>query len=131
MNRRIKRTPTRSDRPTDRPKARGAHAGGDRVKSDRPKSDRFQSDRPNGAGFKNDRPNSADDRAPRDRTTGSRPGAKTPRFVEQRAEKRAHVEALAHRPEPEAKPVPAQPLPTKVQTFVVTADENNMRIDRF
>jgi len=36
------------------------------------------------------------------------------------------------RPEPmrEEKPAPP-PLPTKVQTVVVTADENNMRVDRF
>jgi 23S rRNA pseudouridine955/2504/2580 synthase len=154
MNRRIKRTPTRSDRPTDRPKAaRGAHAGGahagrDRVNSDRPKSDRPESGRTKGGGFKSagsksaasksDRSNSGfaprgerDERAHRGPATGSRPSAKTPRFVAQRAEKRAHVEALAQRPEPEAKPAPALPLPTKVQTFVVTADETNMRVDRF
>ena len=29
------------------------------------------------------------------------------------------------------KPVEPPPLPTKVQTVVVTADENNMRVDRF
>ncbi|MFX6815288.1 hypothetical protein ABTH42_19090, partial [Acinetobacter baumannii] len=36
------------------------------------------------------------------------------------------------RPEPvrEEKAAPP-PLPTKVQTVVVTADENNMRVDRF
>ena len=33
------------------------------------------------------------------------------------------------KPRPEAKPEPQ--LPTKVQTVVVTADENNMRVDRF
>ena len=31
----------------------------------------------------------------------------------------------------EEKPAAEQPLPTKVQTVVVTADENNMRVDRF
>ncbi|MGC2779385.1 MAG: RluA family pseudouridine synthase, partial [Bradyrhizobium sp.] len=56
-----------------------------------------------------------------------RANAKPPRFVEQRAEKRAMIEAEALRkPEPEAKA-----LPTKVQTVVVTADENGMRVDRF
>ena len=34
-------------------------------------------------------------------------------------------------PEPEKVAVEAPPLPTKVQTVVVTADENNMRVDRF
>jgi 23S rRNA pseudouridine955/2504/2580 synthase len=34
-------------------------------------------------------------------------------------------------PEPEKVVVEPPPLPTKVQTVVVTADENNMRVDRF
>ncbi len=34
-------------------------------------------------------------------------------------------------PEPEKIVVEPPPLPTKVQTVVVTADENNMRVDRF
>jgi len=33
--------------------------------------------------------------------------------------------------EPEKTVVEPAPLPTKVQTVVVTADENNMRVDRF
>jgi 23S rRNA pseudouridine955/2504/2580 synthase len=152
MNRRTKRTQTRSDRPAARPKAaRGAsaHAGKDRPHSDRPKAERPKSagskrDGPTGAPAKSDRPNSGraprterdgrrDDWAPRERTahereTGSRPGAKPPRFVAQRAEKRAMVEAELQRPEPAPEPLP---LPTKVQTVVVTEDENNMRVDRF
>ena len=55
---------------------------------------------------------------------GPRPGGKPPRFASERAEKRAPVA-----PAP-AKPVEAL-LPTKVQTVTVTADENNMRVDRF
>ncbi|MEK9285120.1 RluA family pseudouridine synthase [Bradyrhizobium sp. ISRA442] len=54
---------------------------------------------------------------------GGKPGAKPQRFAGERAERRA--------PEPiPAKPVEAL-LPTKVQTVTVTADENNMRVDRF
>jgi 23S rRNA pseudouridine955/2504/2580 synthase len=34
-------------------------------------------------------------------------------------------------PQPEKVAAEAPPLPTKVQTVVVTADENNMRVDRF
>ena len=34
-------------------------------------------------------------------------------------------------PEPEKVVAEPPPLPTKVQTVVVTADENNMRVDRF
>ena len=34
-------------------------------------------------------------------------------------------------PEPEKVVPEPPPLPTKVQTVVVTADENNMRVDRF
>jgi 23S rRNA pseudouridine955/2504/2580 synthase len=55
-----------------------------------------------------------------------RPGGKPPaRFPAPRAEKPARFVA-----EPE-KPAAGPPLPTKVQTVVVTADENNMRVDRF
>jgi 23S rRNA pseudouridine955/2504/2580 synthase len=54
---------------------------------------------------------------------GGKPSAKLPRFASERAERRA--------PEPApAKPAEAL-LPTKVQTVTVTADENNMRVDRF
>jgi 23S rRNA pseudouridine955/2504/2580 synthase len=127
MSRRIKRTQSRSDRPADRSK-------GDRPKSNRTNSNRTNSDRtppPRG-----ERTSRSDEGTQRERPAGSRPGSKAPRFVAQRAEKRAHVEALAQRPEPEAQPLPTQPLPTqplptKVQTVVVTADENNMRVDRF
>ncbi|MGY8666876.1 RluA family pseudouridine synthase [Bradyrhizobium sp. UFLA05-109] len=54
---------------------------------------------------------------------GGKPGSRPQRFASERAERRA--------PEPvTAKPVEAL-LPTKVQTVTVTADENNMRVDRF
>jgi len=58
-----------------------------------------------------------------------RPGGKpAPRFVASasRAPKPAPFV-----PEPEKIAAEPPPLPTKVQTVVVTADENNMRVDRF
>jgi 23S rRNA pseudouridine955/2504/2580 synthase len=67
---------------------------------------------------------------------GGKPGGKPPRFAGERAERRAPeraerrpLKAAQERPAPE-KPVEAL-LPTKVQTVKVTADENNMRVDRF
>ncbi|WFU38166.1 RluA family pseudouridine synthase [Bradyrhizobium sp. CB82] len=54
---------------------------------------------------------------------GGKPGAKPRGFASERAERREPVPAPS-------KPVEAL-LPTKVQTVTVTADENNMRVDRF
>jgi len=62
-----------------------------------------------------------------ERPQAHRPGSKPARFSAPRAEKRAAFVAEAP-PKPVAKP---PPLPTKVQTVVVSADENNMRVDRF
>src|SRR6202165_4303014 len=55
-----------------------------------------------------------------------RPGAKPARFSAPRAAKPPPF--IAEPPKVAAEP---PPLPTKVQTVVVTADENNMRVDRF
>src|SRR5258708_4189912 len=60
-----------------------------------------------------------------ERPHAHRPGGKPARFPAPRAEKPAPFIA-----EP-AKAAEPPPLPTKVQTVVVTADENNMRVDRF
>src|SRR5438270_7517338 len=61
-----------------------------------------------------------------DRSQVDRPGSKPPaRFPAPHAAK-----PTAYAAEPE-KIVAEPPLPTKVQTVVVTADENNMRVDRF
>src|SRR3569833_2624762 len=125
MNRRIKRTRGRSDRPADRRKSdRPRDVKNDHSKNARPKGDRARTPRA-------DRASRSEDSAQRERPAAKRVSAKPPRFVAQRAEKRAHVEALAQKPEPDAQQLAAQPLPTKVQTVVVTADENNMRVDRF
>lgn len=101
MSRRIKRTS--SEPRKQRPKGEPRH----RASGGHPGRD----ERPHRAAPKGDRP------------LGNRPGGKPPRFAEPPREKPA-----AFREEP-AKPEPQ--LPTKVQTVVVTADENNMRVDRF
>src|SRR3569833_2990177 len=125
MNRRIKRTRGRSDRPADRRKSdRPRDVKNDHSKNARPKGDRARTPRA-------DRASRSEDSAQRERPAAKRVSAKPPRFVAQRAEKRAHVEALAQKPEPDAQQLAAAPLPTKVQTVVVTADESNMRVDRF
>src|SRR6195256_339876 len=61
-----------------------------------------------------------------ERPQAHRPGAKPARFAAPRAPKPAPFV-----PEPEKIVAEPPPLPTKVQTVVVTADENNMRVDRF
>ena len=59
-----------------------------------------------------------------ERSKEHRPGSKTARFAAPRGPK-------PFVPEPEKVVAEAPQLPTKVQTVVVTADENNMRVDRF
>ena len=76
----------------------------DRGKPERPRSDFRRSERP----------------------AGHRPGGKPARFAEKRNDRPERRDSFA--PEP-AKAAP--PLPTKVQTVVVTPDEDNMRVDRF
>ncbi|MGJ5141035.1 RluA family pseudouridine synthase [Bradyrhizobium oligotrophicum] len=151
MSRRIKRTQTRSDRPTDRrserPKAEAARSAGAAAKresakrpdAERPRRDRFAGDREaaprgdfgRGKAERSRAPRAeGEDRrdsfAPRERPPAKRAGAGKPaRFSSERGERRPA--AL-----PPKKVEPETPLlPTKVQTVVVTADENNMRVDRF
>ncbi len=58
-----------------------------------------------------------------------RPGGKpAPRFAASAARAPKPAPFV---PEPEKVVIEPPPLPTKVQTVVVTADENNMRVDRF
>jgi 23S rRNA pseudouridine955/2504/2580 synthase len=61
-----------------------------------------------------------------ERPQAYRPGGKPPRFSAPRAER-----PVPFTPEPEKVVAEAPQLPTKVQTVVVSADENNMRVDRF
>jgi 23S rRNA pseudouridine955/2504/2580 synthase len=89
-------------------RAHGDRAHGDRVRSDRPKGDRAYGDRSKG-----------------ERKPDFRRDAAAPRFAAKRSEREAP-------PAPKsAKEVAEAPLPTKVQTVTVTADENGMRVDRF
>ncbi|MBP2434937.1 RluA family pseudouridine synthase [Bradyrhizobium elkanii] len=118
MSRRIKRTTSPGDRAKGRDKGRDRDRAGDRGK-DRGKSGSAQRSR------------KPDDRKSGERKSGDRPFAhraagKPPRFAEPRRDRQERAEPAM------SKTVAAeQPLPTKVQTVVVTADENGMRVDRF
>ncbi|MBR1124115.1 RluA family pseudouridine synthase [Bradyrhizobium lablabi] len=101
MSRRDRKPLAKSRNAGDRPK--GASKGGS--KGARP----FRSRKPGEPG-RDDRPQ------------GHRPSGKPARFAEPRRDK-----PQPFREEPAAEPK----LPTKVQTVTVTADENNMRVDRF
>ena len=78
-----------------------------------------------------------DERAKGERAAGHRPGQKPARFTETRGEYRQGKDQEKHSPEKpqarfdEPKAKAELPLPTKVQTVVVTPDEDNMRVDRF
>ncbi len=83
----------------------------------------------------------AKSRVPGDRPKGARPyrgsAAERPPAHRPGGKPPARFAASALRapkpfiPEPEKTAAEPPPLPTKVQTVVVTADENNMRVDRF
>jgi 23S rRNA pseudouridine955/2504/2580 synthase len=87
---------------------------------DRPKTARGQ--RVPKSGDRVERNRSEKDRV-KERPSSHRPHGKPPRFAEPRREKPA--------PPTPAKTAAELPLPTKVQTVTVTADEDNMRVDRF
>ena len=63
-----------------------------------------------------------------ERPPSHRPGGKPPA---RSAASAARAPKPPFIPEPEKIVPELPPLPTKVQTVVVTADENNMRVDRF
>ncbi len=84
----------------------------------RPLAKRTTGDRPKGA-----RPYRG---SQAERPQAHRPGGKPARLSAPRAEKRAAF--VTEPPKSVAEP---PPLPTKVQTVVVSADESNMRVDRF
>jgi 23S rRNA pseudouridine955/2504/2580 synthase len=63
-----------------------------------------------------------------ERPAGRRPDRAPPRFAEKRNDRPDRREDFV--PEP-AKTKVESPLPTKVQTVMVTPDEDNMRVDRF
>jgi 23S rRNA pseudouridine955/2504/2580 synthase len=78
-------------------------------------------------------------RGSNERVQGHRPGTKPPRFLEKRpgkrqekAQEKHHEKRSSFAPAPaSARAKPDVPLPAKVQTVVVTPDEDNMRVDRF
>ncbi|MDH2382098.1 RluA family pseudouridine synthase [Bradyrhizobium sp. CER78] len=118
MSRRIKRTTSPGDRAKERAKGRDKSRDGDRGKGGSAQRSRKPDERKSG------------ERKSGERKSGDRPFAhrapgKPPRFAEPRRDRN-------ERPEPAAeKQAAEQPLPTKVQTVVVTTDENGMRVDRF
>ena len=119
MSRRIKRTTSPGDR------AKGRDKGRD---SDRSKAGSAQRSRKAGDHKTADRKpadRKAGDRKSGDRPFSQRAAAKPSRFAEPRRDREPRPEPAA------AKPAAELPLPTKVQTVVVTADEDNMRVDRF
>jgi 23S rRNA pseudouridine955/2504/2580 synthase len=91
-----------------------------RIKRTESKS-RAHAERPKKA--RHDRGRQDKDRVQSERPSSHRPHGKPPRFAESRREKPA--------PPTLAKTAAELPLPTKVQTVAVTADEDNMRVDRF
>ncbi|MEN3350114.1 MAG: rRNA pseudouridine synthase [Bradyrhizobium sp.] len=112
MSRRIKRTTS----PGDRAKAR---------EKEREKGRDKASGKVRGKSASEHRGRKPDDRKSGDRPFAPRAAGKPPRRAEPRRELQERTEPVA------AKAVSELPLPTKVQTVVVTADENNMRVDRF
>lgn len=136
MSRRIKRTQTRSDRPAGRRKDDRAPA--ESARSPRPPAKRAESER-----VRAPRPERDDRRVPREprddweprersgpkRADLKRAPGKPPRIAADRAGPRK-PSAPVHEAKPKPEPA-AAPLPTKVQTVVVTADEADMRVDRF
>lgn len=93
-----------------KPLAKGSRRSGDRPRGARPHADKARSERGKGKLHFGER-------------SGSKPSV--------RAASAAPRGARAFAEEPARKIAEAAPLPTKVQTVTVSADEANMRIDRF
>src|SRR4051812_46876569 len=116
MSRRVKRPLAKSRGPgADRPKRARPPKNPlqrDRAHGDRPRAERSFGDRPKPDRLKSERPQ------------GHRPGGRFPPATR-------GTRPLPVVEEPAMVAAEAPPLPTKVQTVVVTPDENNMRVDRF
>ncbi len=104
MSRRIKRTVSRDDRPGDARRAPRKFRDDDRAQGKH---------------------------TPGKRTPGYRGGGKPPRVLDKRRDEQPRKQPMAAAEPAKKDMVKTEPLPTKVQTVVVTADENNMRVDRF
>jgi 23S rRNA pseudouridine955/2504/2580 synthase len=72
-----------------------------------------------------------DDRAKGKRAPGHRAAGKPPRVFDKRRDEQPGRRPVAAAEPAKKDMVKAAQLPTKVQTVVVTPDENNMRVDRF
>ncbi|WOH78895.1 RluA family pseudouridine synthase [Bradyrhizobium sp. BEA-2-5] len=127
MSRRIKRTTSPGDRAKGRDKGRDRDRVGDRGK------DRGEDRGKSGSAQRGRKPDDRKlgERKSSERKSGERPFAhraagKPPRFAEPRRDRQERAEPVMSKTA-----AAEQPLPTKVQTVVVTADENNMRVDRF
>jgi 23S rRNA pseudouridine955/2504/2580 synthase len=132
MSRRVKRPLAKSKSPgSDRPKgSRPQRVQGDRPKNSSEKNSsgkRHETDRSFGDRSKAERPKS--DRPRPDRPQAHRPGARPPARLPSSASRAPRPIAVVEEPAKIVAEPP--PLPTKVQTVAVTADENNMRVDRF
>ncbi|MBR0798544.1 RluA family pseudouridine synthase [Bradyrhizobium jicamae] len=126
MSRRIKRTISPGDRSKDRTKDRGNGGSGHRSRKteDRKAGDRPPAHRAAGKPQRFAEP-SQERREPRQERREPRQERREPR--QERLERRERSWPAASTAAKAAEPQ----LPTKVQTVVVTADENNMRVDRF
>ncbi|MBR0937180.1 RluA family pseudouridine synthase [Bradyrhizobium jicamae] len=126
MSRRIKRTISPGDRSKDRTKDRGNGGSGHRSRKteDRKAGDRPPAHRAAGKPQRFAEP-SQERREPRQERREPRQERREPR--QERLERRERSGPAASTAAKAAEPQ----LPTKVQTVVVTADENNMRVDRF
>ncbi len=127
MSRRIKRTTSPGDRAKGRDKGRDRDRVGDRGK------DRGEDRGKSGSAQRGRKPDDRKlgERKSSERKSGERPFAhraagKPPRFAEPRRDRQERAEPVMSKTA-----AAEQPLPTKVQTVVVTADENGMRVDRF
>ncbi|WP_322517485.1 RluA family pseudouridine synthase [Rhodopseudomonas palustris] len=146
MSRRTKKPLAKRGPGGDRPKAgrpaakRGPAAGGpvrgNRGEDGRPISARPQreprgerAERPAAKRPAAERP--AAERPASDRPQGARPGRPPARFGASSATRPPRAQRPEAAVEPEKIVPEAAPLPTKVETVVVTADENGMRVDRF
>jgi 23S rRNA pseudouridine955/2504/2580 synthase len=157
MSRRVKKPLAKRGPASDRgksPRAKGPRPSqGERAKAGRTNSDRPMSPRPprERAGERPERPQRAErperfERAERPKTDvrfgdgvqgkrpprGDRPGARPGRSgagAAGRPPRAPRPEPFV--PEPVKPEVAAAPLPTKVETVLVTPDENGMRVDRF
>ncbi|MTV12406.1 MULTISPECIES: RluA family pseudouridine synthase [Bradyrhizobium] len=129
MSRRIKRTTSPGDRAKGRDKGRDRDRAGDRGKGgsaqrSRKPDDRKFDDRKTGERKTGER--KTGDRKSGDRPFAHRAAGKPPRLPEPRRDRQERAEPAIWKTA-----AAEQPLPTKVQTVVVTADENGMRVDRF